>query len=102
MDDSRRAALTLVTPRLSLRPATEADIDALHRLWTDPEVRRFLWDGEIITRETAAEVIGDLIACFDSLGFGLWVAATFEAPRQTIGFAYLRPFGEPVELEIGS
>ncbi|MEJ8649355.1 GNAT family N-acetyltransferase [Streptomyces sp. MS1.AVA.3] len=33
---------TLRTPRLLLRPAEAGDVHAFTRLWTDPEVRRFL------------------------------------------------------------
>ena len=33
---------TLETPRLRLRPLHRADLDALARIWTDPEVSRFL------------------------------------------------------------
>ena len=36
------------TARTSLRPVSMEDVEALHRLWTDPEVRRFFWDDEVI------------------------------------------------------
>jgi ribosomal-protein-alanine N-acetyltransferase len=62
------------TPRLRLRPAGSADVDALHALWTDPEVRRWLWDDVVIDRATAAERVADSEAHFAADGFGLWVA----------------------------
>jgi RimJ/RimL family protein N-acetyltransferase len=33
--------LELHTERLRLRPLAPGDVDALHALWTDPQVRRF-------------------------------------------------------------
>ena len=40
--------LVLATPRLSLHPVLPRDTLAMHEVWTDPDVRRFLWDGEVI------------------------------------------------------
>ncbi len=34
----------LETRQLRLRPYGVEDADHLHRLWTDPKVRRYLWD----------------------------------------------------------
>jgi RimJ/RimL family protein N-acetyltransferase len=39
------------TQRLELSPWTHEDVDALHDLWTAPEVRRYLWDDKVIARE---------------------------------------------------
>ncbi len=38
------ARYVIPTARTSLRPVSMEDVEALHRLWTDPEVRRFFWD----------------------------------------------------------
>jgi len=38
-----------------LEPHAIEPLDAAHALWTEAEVRRYLWDDEIITRERAAE-----------------------------------------------
>jgi RimJ/RimL family protein N-acetyltransferase len=61
------------TPRLRLRPYRVEDVDDLYRLWTNPEVRRYLWDDVIISREQAASVVRASIACFEIHGFGQWV-----------------------------
>ena len=45
------------TDRLSLRPFTIMDIDRLHALWTQPDMRRFLWDDVIISRDRAADEV---------------------------------------------
>ncbi|MEV4890979.1 N-acetyltransferase, partial [Nonomuraea sp. NPDC055795] len=59
----------LTTDRLELRPVAAADLADLLAHWTDPDVRRFLFDGEVLTAERVAEVIADSerdVAC------GLW------------------------------
>jgi len=45
----------LRTPRLVLVPFAPEDLDALHALWTDEHVRRYLWDDIVISRERATE-----------------------------------------------
>ncbi|HYD48332.1 MAG TPA: GNAT family N-acetyltransferase [Terriglobales bacterium] len=97
---------TIVTERLRLRLATAADIDLLHDLWTDPEVRRYLWDGEVISRDTAAETIADFVDGIAKQRYGLWIAALADESsgvrgENVVGFGYLKEFGEPVELELG-
>jgi RimJ/RimL family protein N-acetyltransferase len=42
------ARYVIPTARTSLRPVSMEDVEALHRLWTDPEVRRFFWDDEVM------------------------------------------------------
>ena len=41
-----RRGLEIETACLKLRPLAPGYLDAIHRAWTDPEVRRYLWDGE--------------------------------------------------------
>lgn len=60
----------LRTARLVLRPLAPADRDALHRLWTEPDVRRFLWDDRVIDLATVDGVIAASAATFASEGFG--------------------------------
>jgi RimJ/RimL family protein N-acetyltransferase len=63
---------TLITARLQLRPAQPDDVDALWRRWTDPGVRRYLWDDRAITREEAAAALADCRA-LGAQGLGLWL-----------------------------
>jgi RimJ/RimL family protein N-acetyltransferase len=70
---------------LRLRPAEHADLDRLWALWTDPDVRRFLWDDVTISREHAAEVLGGLIEAGVASGRGLWtwrLSATVDLPNE--------------------
>jgi ribosomal-protein-alanine N-acetyltransferase len=88
------------TPRLVLRPATIEDLDTLHALWTDPGVRRYLWDDLVISRARARETLEACIATFADRGFGLWLVHRRDDGR-AIGFAGLRPFDDDVEYVIG-
>ena len=92
-------APTLVTQRLELRPFCPADVTFLHALWTEPEVRRFLWDDRTISLDEACEVVDASVKSFAAERLGFWVA--FErASGQPIGFAGLRRFGEAKEVEV--
>ena len=60
------------TTRLTLRPWSLDDIDAMHRVWTDPQVRRFLWDDEVISRQRAATTVESAVATASQTGIGFW------------------------------
>ena len=87
------------TKRLSLRPFALADVDEIHQLWIEPDVRKYLWDDEIIPREKAQEVIARSVELFRAKGLGLW-AATFHGQSAIIGFCGYWYFHEPPNLEI--
>lgn len=72
------------------------DVDDAHRLWTDPDVRRYLWDDIVIARELAAEVVEASCRHFAEHGYGLWWVYRREEP-EWIGFCGFRPSeeGEP-------
>ena len=89
----------LDTARLHLRPFSLDDIDTLHRLWTNPDVRRYLWDDEIIPRETAEAVVRSSLTSFQEHRFGFWVL-TIPNEETVIGFCGLRFFDDPPEVEI--
>jgi len=83
----------LETPRLRLEPARSEHLETLFALWTDPDVRRFLWDDVAIEREKARETLRS----FEDLGargLGLWVFATRNGTSDPIiGCAGLSPVG---------
>jgi ribosomal-protein-alanine N-acetyltransferase len=87
------------TARLRMRPGTVDDVDVLHRHWIDPEVRKYLWDDVVLTREQAAAVVSESVACFRTHGFGLWVVF-LKGQESFIGFCGLRFFGDPPEVEL--
>jgi len=93
----------LESRRLSLLPFALTDLDYLHALWIEPEVRRYLWDDELIPRELAEEVIASSIASFAQHGFGFWKVVRRDSGRPA-GFCGLRHFENEVvgasEVEI--
>ena len=95
----RAAPPQLATPRLSLRPCTEGDLDALHALWTDARVRRYLWDDRVIERSVAAEVIAASRASFAADGIGQW-AVEPRGGGDLLGCAGLRAIDASGEIEL--
>ncbi len=87
------------TARLRLRPFIPDDLGELHRFWTDPEVRRYLWDGRTISREQAEAVLQSSLVSFQTHGFGQW-AVIHARHGSLIGFCGLRCTGDPPEVEL--
>lgn len=90
---------SIETRRLRLSPYGLGDVDDLHRLWTHPEVRRYLWDNTVISQERAASVVQESIACFEAHGFGQWVVRP-RIGETLIGFCGFRFFGERQKVEL--
>jgi [ribosomal protein S5]-alanine N-acetyltransferase len=63
----------LTTERLVLRPVTAGDHAVLVAHWTQPEVRRFLFDGAALSAAEVAETIGESIRDFAVGGYGVWL-----------------------------
>lgn len=87
------------TKRLELEPFAPAHVDALHRLWTDPDVRRYLWDDEIISYELAHTVFAS-IASVQAEGLGMWTLVRRGPGDALIGFAGLRHPADSLEVEL--
>ena len=62
----------LETPRLKLIPFTLSDIDLLHQTLTDPFVRKYLMDDEVINYGKAQEFILTNEKYFEEKDWGLW------------------------------
>ncbi len=88
---------TFETARVDLVPVTLGDLDAMWTLWRDPDVRRYLFDDEPVTRERAAEV---LTGCGEQgpAGLGLWTIRVRPTPA-VIGCIGLMPVGDAAEHE---
>jgi ribosomal-protein-alanine N-acetyltransferase len=87
------------TSRLELRPLAAGDVDDIHRLWVHPDVRKYLWDDEAISREQAASVVEESNALFREKGFGLWGAYARE-DSPLIGFCGYWFFHDPPQLQL--
>jgi len=86
------------TERLRLRPWGLEDVDVLHRLWIDPEVRRYLWDDVVISRDRAAEAVAAHFASLARHGFGCWIIHAEDV--DVIGFCGFRPMSDRGEPEL--
>lgn len=82
----------LATERLRLQPFAVEHVDALHRLWTDADVRRYLWDDEVIPRQQVLDIVRASETHFRESGYGFWSLFLAEAPDELMGFCGFRPF----------
>ena len=91
--------LIITTDRLRLQPLSLDDLEALHSLWTEPYVRRFLFDDQVISREQSASEIKHSAERFEANGCGLW-GARIREETDLIGFCGYRPFYDPPQLQL--
>ena len=63
----------LHSERLVLEPVTLGDRAALLAHWEAPDVRRFLFDGEMLSAAEITEAVEDSERDFDRSGYGLWL-----------------------------
>ncbi|CAI7975364.1 N-acetyltransferase domain-containing protein [Frankia sp. Hr75.2] len=63
----------LITKRLVLTPVADADQAELAAHWTDPDVRRFLFDGAALSPAEISQTVADSAASFAAHGYGLWL-----------------------------
>lgn len=87
------ADAVLETERMVLRRFTSADVDALHELDGDPEVMRFLDNGEPTPREVIEAQLARQLATYQTHpGYGRW-AAIEKATGEFAGWFALDPSG---------
>ena len=95
----------LSTERLVLRPVTGDDHPVLLAHWTEPDVRRFLFDGAPLSSAEVAETIEESIGDFAGHGYGIWLIELGPRPGPglspglspgpgLVGTAGLRPLEE--------
>jgi RimJ/RimL family protein N-acetyltransferase len=63
---------TLETERLVLRPLSAGELDALHRISNEPNVRLYLWDGEQVSEATIEGLIAQSDRKFSEEKIGLF------------------------------
>lgn len=81
----------LETSRLLLRPLTLDDLDALARLYRDPDIRRFFPEGILTEAQTKEELDWIINVYYGQYGFGLW-ATVHKTMGQFIGRCGLIPW----------
>jgi ribosomal-protein-alanine N-acetyltransferase len=91
--------MLLSTQRLKLRPVMLDDVDALHALWREPSVRRYLLDDRLINREEVQQFVNAFLQSQADRGHGLWM---LEARGDTtlVGFAALKEIPKTSEVEL--
>ena len=93
--------MELYTPRLHLRPFTAADRDAIHAIYTDPEVMRHVGHGAhrtIAETASALRTYADLLA---ERGYS-FLAVTEREGGALVGDAGLHPLsGRGPDIELG-
>lgn len=87
------------TARLFMSPLSMRDLHAVHGLWTESEVRKHLWDGEVIPVRRARKALEESAENFGRHGFGLWGIRLKEG-ETLIGFCGLRFFGDSPDIEV--
>jgi ribosomal-protein-alanine N-acetyltransferase len=80
----------LETDRLVLRPVTAQDHAMLLAHWAVPDVRRFLFDGAMLSAAEITEAIADSVRDFAAAGYGLWLIYE-KHDTELVGTAGLRP-----------
>ncbi|NER19829.1 MAG: GNAT family N-acetyltransferase [Symploca sp. SIO1C2] len=63
----------LQTTRLQLRLSQIKDTPILYRLWTNDQIRYFLFDNQIISSDEAQSFVEDSLTNFEKYGYGLWL-----------------------------
>ena len=93
------ADLHLTGKRVLLRLPTLEDLDGFRRVFTDPDVMRYVAYGRPLTDAEAAEWVSRMIAHFDIDGFGQF-ALTRRGDGVLMGRAGLLPL-DPTTLQSG-
>ena len=97
-DANRRV---LATERLSLREFRAGDVGTLYRLHADPRVMRYIGDGSLATRASAAAALARWRRYYATYpGLGVWPAEERSTGR-FIGWFCLIYVPDTVEIEVG-
>ncbi len=101
---SQDVHIILEAPRLILRQFTEADVDNLFNLNSDPEVMRYLTGGQPTPREEIRdEIIPFHLAVYERLDrLGTW-AAESTGTGEFLGWFHFRPGpdADPTNIDLG-
>ncbi|MGH9318578.1 MAG: GNAT family N-acetyltransferase, partial [Vicinamibacteria bacterium] len=83
-------ARALKTERLTLRPSSPEDLALVEELWTDADVRRFLFDDRVLSLDEARGFLERGEDSFRRERYGLWLF-TERTSATLVGFAGLLP-----------
>lgn len=91
--------LALTSARLTLRPWCADDVDELLAILVEPEVRRYLCDGEVVSRDFVVQHVNDSTARFAAGSIGLWAGRDGDGVLH--GFAGFMPVHDRLEILFG-
>lgn len=92
---TRDPASPIETDRLLLRIAQPSDLDHLAALFADPDVMRYVGNGQPVDRTEAEKAVTSIIAHWNRHGFGRWIVEE-QSSGEFVGYGGLRSlFGTP-------
>ena len=91
--------MPITTERLILRPLTDADLDAMHAVWSDPEVMDPV-PSKVLDRAESRAKLAEKIGHQDQHGFGKW-AMVEKASGTVIGECGLEYLDGGPDIELG-
>lgn len=92
--------IVIETERLAMRYLRPDDLDDFHGLTSDPEINRYMDDGQPLSRENTERWIEISLANYEARGYGCF-AVTPKGEDRMIGFAgFARPADRPGITEI--
>lgn len=89
----------LKTERLTLRPINKTDVKIAEDIFTDPFVRKFLFDDEILEKNQIEEFIETSEETFREKNYGLWLIFSDDS-ETAIGFTGLWHFFDEDQPQI--
>ena len=91
---------TLSTERLYLRPFAIEDVDALHAFAIDPEIRRALFENQILPRERIVDFIQNNMQSFRERSYGLFAIEIKDQHVGLVGYCGVRNFVDSDQVEL--
>jgi RimJ/RimL family protein N-acetyltransferase len=92
--------VTLQTDRLTLRMLRESDLDAYAEMSADPEVMRYIGDGQPAARPMAWRGMATMVGHWSLRGYGMWAAEERSSGVLVGRIGFWNPEGWP-GFEIG-
>ena len=89
----------ITTQRLLLTPFKASDLEVFHQINTDPYVRKYLWDDEVIPKELSQELLQKNQKHFLDEGYGLWKIIERQT-NEIIGYTGLWYFFEEAQPQL--
>ena len=78
--------IVLKTKRLQLKPCQVEDILKVHQLWTNEQIRYYLFDNRTISLDEARTFVTESLSNFQQYRYGLWLVFVREI-NHLVGFA---------------